>query len=115
MTLLEHADSETKWHGKNWGETVSIAYAFAKQIPFILSDESNLQSLLDQYLNSGGEKDIFVIRLRDFITGLKEKGADRKEAFGIWCQAYADQKNPNRLEWAKRFFKEQLWPIKSQP
>jgi hypothetical protein len=60
-------DPETRENGKNWGETVSVAFAFASGIPFILSDERELQELLNKELNSGTDKDILVIRLRDFI------------------------------------------------
>lgn len=108
---LETVEEETKQYGKNWGEIVSIAYARAKGIPFIFSDESKLQELLDNEVNSEKEDDLLVIRLRDFILAMKEKGLKRKEAYIIWCAAH--QENKGQLEWAKKIFKEELWAIKS--
>lgn len=40
------------------GEIVSVAYARAKGIPFIFSDESKLQELLDNEVNSGTDDDL---------------------------------------------------------
>lgn len=109
ITHLEKVAPETRYKGKNWGETVSIAYARATVIPFIISDESELQLLLDEEVNSDSETDLFVIRLRDFIIGMKDMGLKRKEAYIIWCAAH--QGNKRIIEWVKREFKEELWPV----
>lgn len=108
---LEKVDPETKANGKNWGEIVSVAYAFASGIPFILSDERELQDLLDDELNSGTDKDIHVIRLKDFIVGMKEKGLSRKEAYAIWCFAHLDERDKTKLERAKLVFQKDIWPL----
>ena len=42
INLLKSADPKTVEEGKNWGETVSIAFAKAKGINYFLSDERNL-------------------------------------------------------------------------
>lgn len=41
VTLLKAADAETKELGKNWGETVSLAYAKVSGIPYFLSASKN--------------------------------------------------------------------------
>ncbi|WP_133581674.1 hypothetical protein [Aureibacillus halotolerans] len=101
---LEKTDSLTRPEGKNWGEVISIAYAFASGIPFLLSDESDLQALLDDELNSGTDKDIQVVRLGDFIMGMKDKGFPRKDAYLIWCCAHR-----HHIEWAKNIFHKDMW------
>lgn len=106
---LEKVDPETIINGKNWGETVSIAYAFASGISFILSDERELQELLNSELNSGTDKDILVIRLKDFIEGMKEKGLSRKEAYAMWCFAHLDERDKTKMKRAKSAFQNDIW------
>jgi hypothetical protein len=108
---LEKADPKTRRNGKNWGETVSIAYAFAIGIPSILSDERALQKLLDDEINSGTNNDLKVIRLQDFILGMKEKGLSRKAAYAIWCLAHQDDREKEKMEWAKSIFQQDMWII----
>lgn len=108
---LEGSDPVTRPNGKNWGEIVSIAYAFATGIYYILSDERDLQQMLDYELNSGTARDIHVIRLRNFILGMKEKGLSRKEAYAIWCYAHQDDRDKAKMEWAKSTFRDDIWPI----
>lgn len=104
--LLETRDPITRENGKNWGETVSAAYAHIKGISYILSDERGLQELLDESINSGSEGDIQVLRVCDFILGMKEKNLPRKDAWAIWCCAYSEN-----MQWAKEIFKKELWPL----
>lgn len=112
VTLLKSADTETKELGKNWGETVSLAYAKVSGIPYFLSDEKNLQALADEYLNTDAQNSITMIRLKDFILALKEAGYKRKECQLLWLVANFD---PSRKEqsrdWAKKVFNEELWPM----
>ncbi|WP_337051072.1 hypothetical protein [Priestia megaterium] len=110
INLLTGQNSKTKVNGKNWGETVSSAYAHISSIPFILSDEIDLQQLLDSNIN-GVDRDITVIRLRDFILGMKEKNLSRKDAYAIWLFAKQDKKDRSKLERAKVTFQEDLWPL----
>lgn len=53
IQLLQDHDRDTKVGRKNWGEIVSLAAAKAMGIPVMLSDEGNLQQIVDEYLNSG--------------------------------------------------------------
>ncbi|WP_404354569.1 hypothetical protein [Exiguobacterium aurantiacum] len=112
VTLLKAADSETKEDGKNWGETVSLAYAKVSGIPYFLSDERSLQEIADEYLNTDVENSITIIRLKDFILALKDLGYKRKECQMIWLVANFDplRKEQSR-EWAKKVFNDELWPI----
>lgn len=112
VTLLKEADAQTKEIGKNWSETVSLAYAKASNIPYFLSDEKDLQRLADDFLNNENDQDIQVIRVRDFILALKEAGFKRKEAQMLWLVANFDptRKGESR-EWAKMVFNKDLWPL----
>lgn len=112
VKLLKNADPLTKEKGKNWGETVSLAYAKTSSIPYFLSDEKSLQSLADEYLNTNSENRITVIRLKDFIFALKEAGFKRKECQLLWLVANFDpvRKEESR-KWAKKVFNEEIWRI----
>lgn len=112
VTLLKSADADTKELGKNWGETVSLAYAKVRGIPYFLSDEKSLQAIADEYLNTDVEHSITIIRLKDFILALKELGYKRKECQLIWLVANFDpaRKEQSR-EWAKKVFNKELWPL----
>lgn len=112
VTLLKSADAETKELGKNWGETVSLAYAKVSGIPYFLSDEKSLQTLADEYLNTDEQHSITIISLKDFVLALKEAGYKRKECQMLWLVANFDplRKEQSR-EWAKKVFNEELWPL----
>lgn len=112
VTLLKSAEADTKELGKNWGETVSLAYAKVRGIPYFLSDEKSLQAIADEYLNTAVEHSITIIRLKDFILALKELGYKRKECQLIWLVANFDpaRKEQSR-EWAKKVFNKELWPL----
>ena len=49
---------------KNQGETCSLAMAKTKSIPYFVTDEKNLQPIIDRVLNSGMD-DIVCIRIID--------------------------------------------------
>lgn len=112
VTLLKSADADTEELGKNWGETVSLAYAKVRDIPYFLSDEKSLQAIADEYLNTDVEHSITIIRLKDFILALKELGYKRKECQLIWLVANFDpaRKEQSR-EWSKKAFNKELWPL----
>lgn len=111
ITLLKEADVETKELGKNWGETVSLAYAKVTGIPYFLSDERNLQPLADEYLNTNEQQSITIIRLKDFLLALKEAGYKRKDCKLIWVVSNFNPLNKEEsTAWAKRVFDEELWP-----
>ncbi|MEQ6376330.1 hypothetical protein RZN25_05755 [Bacillaceae bacterium S4-13-56] len=107
INLLKSADPKTVEEGKNWGETVSIAFAKAKGINYFLSDERNLQELLDEYINNQTSQDINTIRIRNFITAMKEAGHKRKEAYKLWMASH----KKDQVDWAKKMFEDQIWPI----
>lgn len=111
VTLLKEADPQTKELGKNWGETVSLAYAKVSGIPYFLTDEKSAQSLADEYLNTKEQQSIEIIRLRDFLLALKEAGYKRSDCKLIWLIANFDPENKDQSRaWAKRVFSEELWP-----
>lgn len=110
VKLLKQADTKTREMGKNWGETVSLAYAKASSIPYFLSDEKDLQQLADDFLNNENAQDIQVIRVRDFILALKEAGFRRKECQMLWLVANFDpERKEESREWAKEVFNQELW------
>jgi len=95
---------------KNFGEVVTLAMAHTIGVPILLSDERNLQTIVDVKLNTGSESDIKIIRLRDVVEWIKNHpscGIDRKTAKKIWCGS-CDRK------WFERYkeeFDTILWPL----
>ncbi len=92
VQLLGSVDPDTKVRGKNWGEVVSLALAKAMNIPVFLSDESGAQSLVDEYLNLSEEMpeaagNILVVRVRDFVAWMRDKGLPRKQGRVLWIAA----------------------------
>jgi len=57
--------------GKNFGEVHSLAISKALSIPVFMSDEGNLQPIVNRLLNTGLD-DITVFRLRNIILWMKE-------------------------------------------
>jgi len=73
---------------KNLGEVLTLAMAYTKGIPILLSDERKLQVIVDAKLNKGSDSDIRIIRLQQVVQWVKdhpECGVDRKTAKKIWC------------------------------
>lgn len=58
---------------KNQGETCSLAMAKTKSIPYFVTDERNLQPIIDTTLN-GGIDDIFCLRIEDVIKKIRDGG-----------------------------------------
>lgn len=91
VEMLRTADAETKMGGKNWGEVVSLALAKAMSLPVFLSDEAGAQTLIDDHLNLGGESDdernIRVVRIRDFVVWMRDNGLPRKQGRVLWIAA----------------------------
>jgi hypothetical protein len=104
VTLLESVIDETMPGKKNWGEIVSIAYARSMGISFFLSDESALQGILNEYVNSGNNdpKDIHIIRILDFISWMKKADLERKVALVVWVASGKP----------KDYFQKEIWPAK---
>ncbi|MEL7598304.1 MAG: hypothetical protein AAGU01_08900 [Clostridiaceae bacterium] len=77
----------TKEKGKNWGEVVSISMAKVLNIPYFVSDEGNIQSVIDKHLNTGTEYDIQVVRVEHIVKWIKDNkecGIGRKTAKALW-------------------------------
>lgn len=103
---------ETKSEGKHWGEVVTLAAAKVLNVPFMLSDESRLQMLVDDAINSNNPNrnspgDIQVYRISDMIKAMREIGEDRKTAMAIWLLS-GNKADANRR---KEIFKRELWPF----
>lgn len=62
----------TKEEGKNWGEVLSLSIAKTLNIPYFVSDERNIQPIIDKHLNVGTEYDIQVIRVKHIVKWIKE-------------------------------------------
>jgi len=95
---------------KNLGEVVTLAMAHTKGIPVLLSDERNLQAIVDAKLNTGSESDIKIIRLRQVVKWIKDHpscGIDRKTAKKIWCGSC----DRGLFEKFKEEFDTNLWPL----
>lgn len=87
---------------KNKGETLSLAYAKAMNIPFFATDEKHLQPIIDSRLNTG-INDITCIRITDIIQMVRdgEINLPRKTCKALWIIAGKD----------KAFFDSDIWPL----
>lgn len=95
---------------KHWGEIFTLAIAKTLQIPIFMTDEMNLQPIIDSKLNTGISDNIHVFRLLDLIFWIKEHpecGINRKEAKFIWCGSY----DKNDLAYYKKKFEDEIWPL----
>lgn len=71
---------------KNQGESYSLAMAKTKSIPYFVTDEKDLQPIIDKVLNDGID-DIHCMRIEDVILRIKNgeiQGFKRKEAKVLW-------------------------------
>lgn len=92
------------------GEILSLAMAKTLGIPIFMTNEMNLQPIIDSKLNTGSNDDIHVFRLIDLIYWIKENpscGIQRKEAKIIWCGAY----DKEDLDYYKSKFDNEIWRI----
>lgn len=88
---------------KNRGEVASLAIAKIKSIPIFLTDERDLQPIIDKILNNGFN-DISCIRIVDIIEKMKLgkiNGYSRKQGKAIWIAAGK----------RKDIFDNQIWPL----
>lgn len=87
---------------KNKGETCSLAYAKATGIPIFATDETGLQSIIDNQLNTGID-DITCLRIINIIEMIRhgEIALSRKTAKAIWRLAGHDNES----------FDTSIWPL----
>jgi predicted nucleic acid-binding protein len=87
---------------KNKGETCSLAYAKVKAIPVFVTDEKDLQPIIDSQLNTG-LNDIRCIRINDIVVLAKNGDINipRKKAKAIWVLSGQD----------KAVFDNSIWPL----
>lgn len=99
----------TKEEGKNWGEVLSLSIAKTMGIPIFMTDESQLQTIINRQLNTGTDNDIKVFRMPDLVKWIKEHpecGFNRKATRAIWCAT----RDRNYIEQHKEIFNKKLWP-----
>lgn len=78
--------------------------AKTKSIVYFGTDEKDLQTIIDEKLNSGIDDDIHCIRIIDIICMIRDgklSGLKRKEAKGLWRLA------GKSTEW----FDTEIWPL----
>lgn len=88
---------------KNVGEVSSLAMAKAKSIAYFGTDEKDLQTIIDEKLNTGIDN-IYCIRIIDIIKMLRDgklEGLKRKEAKALW------RLSGKSTEW----FDKEIWPL----
>ncbi len=88
---------------KNAGEVSSLAMAKAKSITYFGTDEKDLQTIIDEKLNSGIDN-IYCIRIVDIIRMVRDgelEGLKRKEAKALW------KLSGKSIEW----FDKDIWPL----
>lgn len=88
---------------KNQGEVYSLAMAKAKGIPYFVTDEKDLQPIIDKILNNGMD-DIYCVRIEDVIAKIRNEemqGFKRKEAKVLWRLAGK----------STELFDHKIWPL----
>ncbi len=92
-----------KQPNKNRGEVASIAMAKTKSIAYFATDEKDLQTIIDQRINTG-MNDLKCIRIIDIIELIRDgeiQGLKRKEAKALWRLAGK----------SKDLFDNVIWPV----
>jgi len=88
---------------KNQGEVRSLSMAKAKAIPYFVTDEKDLQPIIDEKLNNGIEdEDILCIRIEDIIAKIKNneiQGFSRKAAKVLWVLAGKNKEDFDNSIW----------------
>lgn len=100
--ILKWAMIGTKEKGKNWGEVLSLSMAKVLAIPYFMSDERELQGIIDKYLSTGSNNDIKVIRVKDLIVWIKDNpecGLNRKIAKILWVGTGKNKKEFDDFIW----------------
>lgn len=88
---------------KNAGEVSSLAMAKAKSITYSGTDEKDIQTIIDEKLNTGIDN-IYCIRIIDIIEMIRDgklEGLKRKEAKALW------KLSGKSTEW----FDKEIWPL----
>ena len=101
---LKWAMVGTKEKGKNWGEVLSLSMAKTLGMPVFMTDERDLQAIIDRNLNTGTPYDINMFRVIDLILWIKSHpdcGINRKTAQAVWISAGKD----------KDYFQTSIWKI----
>ena len=89
---------------KNQGETCTLAMAKTKSIPFFVTDEKDLQPIIDKNLNTGID-DIVCVRIEDVVRKFESgelNGFTRKETKLLWRLSGKDSST----------FDKHIWPIR---
>lgn len=88
---------------KNAGEVSFLAMAKAKSITYFGTDEKDLQTIIDEKLNTGIDN-IYCIRIIDIIKMFRDgkiEGLNRKETKALW------KLSGKPTEW----FDKEIWPL----
>ena len=88
---------------KNRGEACSLAMAKTKSIPYFVTDEKNLQPIVDRLLNTGID-DIVCFRIEDVVQKIRSgdiEGFKRQEAKVMWRLSGKDTS----------VFDNSIWPL----
>lgn len=112
VQVLENVMIGVKKEGKNWGELLSLSIAKTKEIPIFMSDERDLQELIDIHLNTGSSSDIKVFRLKNLIEWIKvnpECNVKRSFAKALWSTV--NVKNKSDIQKRKKIFDKELWTL----
>jgi len=86
---------------------VSLAFAKTDGVTVFLSDESDLQDIIDEHLNLEDANDIRVVKIKDFIEWMKAAGSQRKLCRIIWLVS-GEVEN---LKQRKEQFDGEIWPL----
>lgn len=100
--ILKWSMIGTKERGKNWGEVLSLSMAKVLSIPYFMSDERELQGIIDSYLSTSSSNDIKVIRVKDLIAWIKDNpecGLNRKMAKVLWVGTGKNKKEFDEFIW----------------
>lgn len=100
--ILKWAMIGTKEKKKNWGEVLSLSMAKVLSIPYFMSDERELQGIIDRYLSTGSNDDIKVMRVKDLIVWIKDNpkcGINRKIAKVLWVGVGKNKKEFDDFIW----------------
>jgi hypothetical protein len=102
------SNERVRYNNKHRGEIVSLAMAKTLEIPIFMTNEKDLQPIIDSKLNTGATRPIRVFRLIELMFWIKEHPEceiDKREARRIWCGSY-DKRD---LEHYKDIFNNQIW------
>lgn len=90
---------------KNRGEVCSLAMAKTRRISYFVTDEKDLQTIVDQILNTGIDDRITCFRIEDIIYRIQSgdlEGFKRKEAKILWRLAGKNTEIFDRNIWSAK-------------